>query len=128
MEYQKTKTKINKRKKISSKFKDNTIIISDKEKTVDSGEETNKQKVTDNLDIFDITQKIFHINVSSNSKKRIEISSAHQSNIDIVEDKDKSPTSDEPFHKSKKLINNSEYYQNNKDKINKKRKEKYQEQ
>ena len=69
MEYQKTKTKKNKRNKISSKFKDNTIIISDKEKTVDSGEETNKQKVTDNLDIFDITQKIFHINVSSNSNK-----------------------------------------------------------
>ena len=91
MENQILKNKKNKRKKISSKLKENNIIISDKEKTVDSGEETNKQKLSDNLDIFDISQKISHINVSINSKKRTGISSTRISNIDIVEDKDKSP-------------------------------------
>ena len=105
MEDQILKKKINKRKKISSKIKENIIIISDKEKTVDSGEETNKQKLSDNLDIFDISQKISHINVSINSKKRTGISSTNLCNIDIVEDKDKSPTSDEPLEKYNKIMN-----------------------
>ena len=116
MEDQKQKKKINKRKKISSHLKENIIIISDKEKTVDSGEETNKQKITDNLDIIDITNKICDINVFINSKKRTEISSACISNIDIIDDKDKSPISDEPFFKFKNSKNefiNSDYYQNN---------------
>jgi hypothetical protein len=118
MEDQKHKKKINKRKKISSNLKENIIIISDKEKTVDSGEETNKQKITDNLDIIDITNKICSdINVFINSKKqRTEISSACISNIDIVDDKDKSPTSDEPLRKftnNKNEFINSDYYQNN---------------
>ena len=104
MEDQNLKKRINKRKKISSKLKENIVIISDKEKTVDSGEETNKQKLSDNLDIFDISQKISHINVSIDSKKRIEISSADLSNIDIVEDKEKSPTSDEPLQKYNKIM------------------------
>ena len=84
MENQILKKKVNKRKKISSKLKENLIIISDKDKTVDSDEETNKQKLCDNLDILDISHKISHINVSINSKKRTGISSTHLSNIDII--------------------------------------------
>ena len=125
MEDQILKNKINKRKKISTKLKENIIIISDKEKTVDSGEETNKQKLSDNLDIFDISQKLSHINVSINSKKRTEISSTHLSNIDFVEAKDKSPTSDEPLQKYNKIIKSTiSDNQNNKKKIEEKRKEK----
>ena len=41
------KKTINKRKQFSSKLKDNTVIASDKDKTVDSDEETNKQKLSD---------------------------------------------------------------------------------
>ena len=114
------KNKINnKRKNISSKLKQNSEILPDKEKTVDSGEETNKQKLSDNLDILDISEKVSYISVCINSKKRSEISSAVQCNIDIVEDKDKSPTSDEPILKSSKgikNIKNSDYYQKTKEK------------
>ena len=122
------KKTVNKRKQISSKLKDNTVITSDKDKTVDSDEETNKQKLSDDLNILEISKQISEINVVINSKKRIEISSAEKSNIDIVEDKDKSPTLDEPVTKSIKSNNNidSDYYCRNKEKRNKIKKENYQ--
>ena len=98
------KNKTNKREQISSKLiKDNNLIVFDKEKTNDSGEESNKQKISEQLDISKII----------NSKKRIGISSDIQCNIDIVEDKDKSPNIEEPVTKSIKNIKNIDYYKNN---------------
>jgi hypothetical protein len=108
-------TKSAKRKQISSNIKSNSVIEADKNKTVDSDEETNKQKVSD--ETTEVAKSL--ANIIFVSKKRTQISSLEQSYSEIVEDKDKSPTNEEPVEKSpktKKSIN-SDYNNRNKDKI-----------
>ena len=98
-----------KRKLISSNIKSNSVITADKNRTADSDEETNKQKLSN--DTTEIAKSLSNIIVS---KKRTQISSLEQSKSEIVEDKDKSPTNEEPVEKSpnNRKSYQSDYYNN----------------
>ena len=62
------KKETKKRKQISSKIKENNVIVSDKELTVDSCEETNKQKFSNELEISEISEKLSEVNVKNTEK------------------------------------------------------------
>ena len=60
------KTETIKRKRISSNIKENNVILSDKELTVDSllEEKKNKQNLSDELSINEMSEKLSEINVT----------------------------------------------------------------